>query len=178
MVSLCNKLHDTFCLLWEISFFVLRWLGIGLGLSQGFLQSHEVYIFGYARTKISDDELRDRIRGWDNYLWCMGYSYRAKTKCFTDSCCYFYWLEINSCKTLSTFRTSLPIAYFWWLRISYFHLYIDCLVTFFLFLLDVTTLMTPTQKYCDFDALASSLKQISVANAWNDSVRMMDWLAF
>ncbi|XP_011097324.1 glucose-6-phosphate 1-dehydrogenase, cytoplasmic isoform [Sesamum indicum] len=31
---------------------------------QGFLQSNEVYIFGYARTKISDDELRDRIRGY------------------------------------------------------------------------------------------------------------------
>ncbi|XP_063941790.1 glucose-6-phosphate 1-dehydrogenase 6, cytoplasmic-like isoform X1 [Daucus carota subsp. sativus] len=31
---------------------------------QGFLQSHEVYIFGYARTKISDDDLRDRIRGY------------------------------------------------------------------------------------------------------------------
>ncbi|KAI3933469.1 hypothetical protein MKX01_022048 [Papaver californicum] len=30
---------------------------------QGFLQSNEVHIFGYARTKISDDELRDRIRG-------------------------------------------------------------------------------------------------------------------
>ncbi|XP_026407366.1 glucose-6-phosphate 1-dehydrogenase, cytoplasmic isoform-like isoform X3 [Papaver somniferum] len=29
----------------------------------GFLQSNEVHIFGYARTKISDDELRDRIRG-------------------------------------------------------------------------------------------------------------------
>ncbi|KAF9604409.1 hypothetical protein IFM89_006418 [Coptis chinensis] len=31
---------------------------------QGFLQSNEVHIFGYARTKISDDELRDRIRGY------------------------------------------------------------------------------------------------------------------
>ncbi|KAL8124247.1 glucose-6-phosphate 1-dehydrogenase 6, cytoplasmic-like [Apium graveolens] len=31
---------------------------------QGFLQSHEVYIFGYARTNISDEELRDRIRGY------------------------------------------------------------------------------------------------------------------
>ncbi|KAL1824674.1 hypothetical protein ACET3Z_011452 [Daucus carota] len=31
---------------------------------QGFLQSQEVYIFGYARTKISDEELRDRIRGY------------------------------------------------------------------------------------------------------------------
>lgn len=30
---------------------------------QGFLQSNEVHIFGYARTNISDDELRDRIRG-------------------------------------------------------------------------------------------------------------------
>eukprot|EP00262_Sarcandra_glabra_P012783 TRINITY_DN336_c0_g1_i2.p1 TRINITY_DN336_c0_g1~~TRINITY_DN336_c0_g1_i2.p1 ORF type:complete len:523 (+),score=96.57 TRINITY_DN336_c0_g1_i2:266-1834(+) len=30
---------------------------------QGFLQPSEVYIFGYARTKISDDGLRDRIRG-------------------------------------------------------------------------------------------------------------------
>ncbi|KAJ4959704.1 hypothetical protein NE237_019614 [Protea cynaroides] len=30
---------------------------------QGFLQSGEVHIFGYARTKISDVELRDRIRG-------------------------------------------------------------------------------------------------------------------
>nr|DAD30662.1 TPA_asm: hypothetical protein HUJ06_009513 [Nelumbo nucifera] len=28
---------------------------------QGFLQSNEVHIFGYARTKISTDELRDRI---------------------------------------------------------------------------------------------------------------------
>lgn len=31
---------------------------------QGFLQANEVHIFGYARTKISDDELRDRIRGY------------------------------------------------------------------------------------------------------------------
>ncbi|KAK9090197.1 hypothetical protein Sjap_023374 [Stephania japonica] len=31
---------------------------------QGFLQSNEVHIFGYARTRISDDELRDRIRGY------------------------------------------------------------------------------------------------------------------
>ncbi|KAG6790035.1 hypothetical protein POTOM_006178 [Populus tomentosa] len=31
---------------------------------QGFLHSNEVHIFGYARTKISDDELRDRIRGY------------------------------------------------------------------------------------------------------------------
>ncbi|CAI9111507.1 OLC1v1011743C5 [Oldenlandia corymbosa var. corymbosa] len=31
---------------------------------QGFLQSDEVAIFGYARTKLSDDELRDRIRGY------------------------------------------------------------------------------------------------------------------
>ncbi|XP_042498801.1 glucose-6-phosphate 1-dehydrogenase, cytoplasmic isoform-like [Macadamia integrifolia] len=30
---------------------------------QGFLQPTEVHIFGYARTKISDAELRDRIRG-------------------------------------------------------------------------------------------------------------------
>lgn len=30
---------------------------------QGFLLSNEVHIFGYARTKISDDELRNRIRG-------------------------------------------------------------------------------------------------------------------
>ncbi|KAK7854223.1 glucose-6-phosphate 1-dehydrogenase [Quercus suber] len=30
---------------------------------QGFLQPDEVHIFGYARTKISDDELRNRIRG-------------------------------------------------------------------------------------------------------------------
>ncbi|KAH6781773.1 glucose-6-phosphate dehydrogenase 6, partial [Perilla frutescens var. hirtella] len=31
---------------------------------QGFLQSNEVHIFGYARTKISDQELRDRIQGY------------------------------------------------------------------------------------------------------------------
>ncbi|CAA7400702.1 unnamed protein product [Spirodela intermedia] len=31
---------------------------------QGFLQSHEVHIFGYARTKLSDEGLRDRIRGY------------------------------------------------------------------------------------------------------------------
>uniref|UniRef100_A0A5B7A7U3 Glucose-6-phosphate 1-dehydrogenase n=1 Tax=Davidia involucrata TaxID=16924 RepID=A0A5B7A7U3_DAVIN len=31
---------------------------------QGFLQSSEVHIFGYARTKISDDDLRNRIRGY------------------------------------------------------------------------------------------------------------------
>ncbi|XP_068667423.1 glucose-6-phosphate 1-dehydrogenase, cytoplasmic isoform-like [Aristolochia californica] len=31
---------------------------------QGFLQPNEVHIFGYARTKISDDGLRDRIRGY------------------------------------------------------------------------------------------------------------------
>lgn len=30
---------------------------------QGFIQSQDVHIFGYARTKISDDDLRDRIRG-------------------------------------------------------------------------------------------------------------------
>lgn len=30
---------------------------------QGFIQSHDVHIFGYARTKISDNDLRDRIRG-------------------------------------------------------------------------------------------------------------------
>ncbi|CAA6664166.1 unnamed protein product [Spirodela intermedia] len=33
---------------------------------QGFLQSHEVHIFGYARTKLSDEGLRDRIRGWES----------------------------------------------------------------------------------------------------------------
>ncbi|CAI9777289.1 unnamed protein product [Fraxinus pennsylvanica] len=31
---------------------------------QRFLQSSKVHIFGYARTKISDDELRNRIRGY------------------------------------------------------------------------------------------------------------------
>uniref|UniRef100_A0A7N1A5E0 Glucose-6-phosphate 1-dehydrogenase n=1 Tax=Kalanchoe fedtschenkoi TaxID=63787 RepID=A0A7N1A5E0_KALFE len=31
---------------------------------RGFLQSNEVHIFGYARTKISDEELRNRIRGY------------------------------------------------------------------------------------------------------------------
>ncbi|KAJ7974743.1 Glucose-6-phosphate 1-dehydrogenase [Quillaja saponaria] len=31
---------------------------------QGFLPPNEVHIFGYARTKISDDELRSRIRGY------------------------------------------------------------------------------------------------------------------
>nr|QXV29857.1 G6PDH3 [Aquilaria sinensis] len=31
---------------------------------QGFLQPDEVHIFGYARTKISDDELRNRLRGY------------------------------------------------------------------------------------------------------------------
>lgn len=31
---------------------------------QGFLQSNEVHIFGYARTKISDEGLRERIRGY------------------------------------------------------------------------------------------------------------------
>ncbi|XP_055802849.1 glucose-6-phosphate 1-dehydrogenase, cytoplasmic isoform [Solanum dulcamara] len=31
---------------------------------QGFLQSNEVHIFGYARTKISDGDLRNRIRGY------------------------------------------------------------------------------------------------------------------
>nr|XP_010912860.1 glucose-6-phosphate 1-dehydrogenase, cytoplasmic isoform isoform X2 [Elaeis guineensis] len=31
---------------------------------QGFLQPNEVHIFGYARTKLSDDELRERIRGF------------------------------------------------------------------------------------------------------------------
>ncbi|CAI0457274.1 unnamed protein product [Linum tenue] len=31
---------------------------------QGFLQSNEVHIFGYARTKISDDDLRNRIRSY------------------------------------------------------------------------------------------------------------------
>lgn len=31
---------------------------------QGFLNTKEVHIFGYARTKITDDDLRDRIRGY------------------------------------------------------------------------------------------------------------------
>ncbi|KAL0450757.1 UNVERIFIED_CONTAM: Glucose-6-phosphate 1-dehydrogenase, cytoplasmic isoform [Sesamum latifolium] len=31
---------------------------------QGFLQSNEVHIFGYSRTKLSDDDLRCRIRGY------------------------------------------------------------------------------------------------------------------
>lgn len=31
---------------------------------QGFLQSNEVHIFGYARSKISDDDLRNRLRGY------------------------------------------------------------------------------------------------------------------
>jgi glucose-6-phosphate 1-dehydrogenase len=31
---------------------------------QGFLQSGEVHIFGYARSNISDDGLRERIRGY------------------------------------------------------------------------------------------------------------------
>ncbi|CAN7128299.1 unnamed protein product [Brassica rapa subsp. narinosa] len=31
---------------------------------QGFLNPDEVHIFGYARTKLSDEELRDRIRGY------------------------------------------------------------------------------------------------------------------
>lgn len=31
---------------------------------QGFLQLNDVHIFGYSRTKLSDDELRDRIRGY------------------------------------------------------------------------------------------------------------------
>ncbi|GKB15887.1 glucose-6-phosphate 1-dehydrogenase, cytoplasmic isoform [Tanacetum coccineum] len=31
---------------------------------QGFIQSQDVHIFGYARTKISDKDLRDRIRGY------------------------------------------------------------------------------------------------------------------
>ncbi|CAN6464170.1 unnamed protein product [Victoria cruziana] len=31
---------------------------------QGFLQQNEVHIFGYARTKLSDDDLRNRIRGY------------------------------------------------------------------------------------------------------------------
>ncbi|KAG4927176.1 hypothetical protein JHK85_053662 [Glycine max] len=31
---------------------------------QGFLPADEVHIFGYARTKISDDELRNRLRGY------------------------------------------------------------------------------------------------------------------
>lgn len=35
---------------------------------QGFLLSNEVHVFGYARTKISDDELRNRIRGYASDL--------------------------------------------------------------------------------------------------------------
>ncbi|XP_074561099.1 glucose-6-phosphate 1-dehydrogenase, cytoplasmic isoform-like [Curcuma longa] len=31
--------------------------------NQGFLQENDVHIFGYARTKLSDDELRERIHG-------------------------------------------------------------------------------------------------------------------
>ncbi|KZV57461.1 glucose-6-phosphate 1-dehydrogenase, cytoplasmic isoform [Dorcoceras hygrometricum] len=31
---------------------------------QGFLPSNEVHIFGYARSKMADDDLRDRIRGY------------------------------------------------------------------------------------------------------------------
>ena len=30
---------------------------------QGFIQSHNVHIFGYARSKMSDNDLRDRIHG-------------------------------------------------------------------------------------------------------------------
>jgi hypothetical protein len=30
---------------------------------QGFIQSGEVHIFGYARSNLSDDRLRERIRG-------------------------------------------------------------------------------------------------------------------
>lgn len=29
---------------------------------QGFIESQDVHIFGYARSKMSDDELRDRLR--------------------------------------------------------------------------------------------------------------------
>ncbi|MFS7954275.1 putative glucose-6-phosphate dehydrogenase (NADP(+)) [Helianthus anomalus] len=29
---------------------------------QRFIESHDVHIFGYARTKMSDDDLRDRLR--------------------------------------------------------------------------------------------------------------------
>ena len=43
---------------------------VGAGSAQGFLQSNEVHIFGYARTKISDDELRNRIRGYDLLNLC------------------------------------------------------------------------------------------------------------
>lgn len=34
-------------------------------LTQGFLNPDEVHIFGYARSKISDQELRDKIHGLD-----------------------------------------------------------------------------------------------------------------
>lgn len=36
---------------------------VNIHLLQGFIQSGEVRIFGYARSNLSDDGLRERIRG-------------------------------------------------------------------------------------------------------------------
>lgn len=51
--------YGKFSVLSSLGVFILGWCWH----VQGFLQSNEVHIFGYARTKISDDELRNRIRG-------------------------------------------------------------------------------------------------------------------
>lgn len=32
---------------------------------KGFLQLNDVHIFGYSRTKLCGDELRDRVQGYD-----------------------------------------------------------------------------------------------------------------
>ena len=60
----CGKLPGIFS---NICLFSLKWIVSKdwCLYFQGFLPPDEVHIFGYARTKISDDELRNRLRGWD-----------------------------------------------------------------------------------------------------------------
>jgi len=57
--SFCLLIKDTVsCESREVLLIFFLW-----DVGQGFLHPDEVHIFGYARTRISDDELRDRIRG-------------------------------------------------------------------------------------------------------------------
>nr|CAB3487439.1 unnamed protein product [Digitaria exilis] len=54
---------------------------------QGFIQSGEVHIFGYARSNLSDDGLRERIRGRMCSV-CTGISKELRKKIFQNFCNY------------------------------------------------------------------------------------------
>jgi len=43
--------------------FINIFIEVNIHALQGFIQSGEVHIFGYARSNLSDDGLRERIRG-------------------------------------------------------------------------------------------------------------------